>query len=468
MPLSKKLFYLLLFLLPLNLGKHFILDISFVKGILVDYLIPTVYVQDLLVVTILSFYIYENINNSRNINSNNILNILKNLKETLFNLFFHKKFTILYFFLFSVLLSSLISSLPFISIVSFVRLFIYVLLFIYISKNIKIVKEIDLILNILILSLSLVSILGIFQFVFKGSVFDNYLFFGEQPYSFSTPGIPKENVFGFSVIPSYGLFRHPNIFAGVLSVVLLLNMFQVRKYGFKRYYFIVTVFLIFIAFVLTFSMSAYFSLFLVFTSYLILLTLKKFYFKYRLNLFPSLFSLFFLCLISLSIFSFSFVFSFSTNFNIDSFTESLTRRFYLTDASLNLIQDNFLYGVGISAFTQNIENYVIYINDVRFLQPVHNVFLLILSETGFISFTFFIILLAISLHRLLKILYELSLADSLDFKYNDYISIALLLFIALLLVLLLFLFDHYFWTIHQTMLLFWIVLGLCWTNDLDY
>lgn len=58
-PVSKRLFYLLIFFLPLNLGKHFILRDSFVSGLLVDYLIPTIYIQDVLILLILGASLFE-------------------------------------------------------------------------------------------------------------------------------------------------------------------------------------------------------------------------------------------------------------------------------------------------------------------------------------------------------------------------------------------------------------------------
>ena len=47
------LFYLILFLLPANLAKHFPVASSYVSGILVDYLIPTVYLTDILIIILL-------------------------------------------------------------------------------------------------------------------------------------------------------------------------------------------------------------------------------------------------------------------------------------------------------------------------------------------------------------------------------------------------------------------------------
>ncbi|MEA3355691.1 MAG: hypothetical protein U9Q63_04395, partial [Patescibacteria group bacterium] len=54
-----KLFYLIIFLIPCNLSKHFILPSSYVNGILVDYLIPSIYFTDILIIILLGSELSE-------------------------------------------------------------------------------------------------------------------------------------------------------------------------------------------------------------------------------------------------------------------------------------------------------------------------------------------------------------------------------------------------------------------------
>ncbi|MFC1756169.1 hypothetical protein ACFLZK_02135, partial [Patescibacteria group bacterium] len=77
-------------------------------------------------------------------------------------------------------------------------------------------------------------------------------------------------------------------------------------------------------------------------------------------------------------------------------------------------------------------------HDVRFAQPPHNMFVLLFAEAGVLalmSFTLFIF-------RKIKASCR-----------ND------LFFISMLQILFLGVFDHYFFTIHQPQLLFWLILG---------
>src|SRR3990167_5668102 len=49
MMINKVLFFLFLILLPTQLGKHFFIPLSYLSGVRVDYLAPTVYLTDLIV-----------------------------------------------------------------------------------------------------------------------------------------------------------------------------------------------------------------------------------------------------------------------------------------------------------------------------------------------------------------------------------------------------------------------------------
>ena len=50
---SMLIFLAIVALIPVNLGKHFLLNSSYVSGLAVDYLIPTLYVQDILAALLL-------------------------------------------------------------------------------------------------------------------------------------------------------------------------------------------------------------------------------------------------------------------------------------------------------------------------------------------------------------------------------------------------------------------------------
>jgi hypothetical protein len=107
-----------------------------------------------------------------------------------------------------------------------------------------------------------------------------------------------------------------------------------------------------------------------------------------------------------------------------------------------MIENNFLFGVGFNNSTIFIDGYNYAGTDLRFSQPVHNIFLLLFSEGGVFSLIFFALLIR---------------ECARNFINSSYFHIYLISFLQ---ILLLGSFDHYFITIHQTLLLFWIVLGL--------
>jgi O-antigen ligase len=416
--LHKKLFNLLIFLIPLNLGKHFIMNVSYVKGLLIDYLIPTIYLQDIIVLLIIGLYIYDYFNKSKG--------TLKSLLQSVFN----KRLLWPSLFIFAVFLSTLVSTIFVISVYGFVRLFLYYLLFLYIVNTLDLKKDLSNILKMFVTSMALVSVLGLFQLFLHGSVFNNYLFFGEQPYSFSTKGISLENVFGYTVVPAYGLFRHPNIFGGLLSLCLLVVYSKLNIS--KGYTFLFL--LLASALLVTFSWlsMATFVVSVILYSYFISKDINKKYLTVALTILLVLFSVAPLV---------------ASNFSFLSSNVSLLRRTNLLSGSFDLLRNNLMYGVGINTFTNYIGSYLFDMGAIRFDQPVHNMYVLILSETGVIAFVLFLFFIVSSVYKSLK--------EPL---------LAILLFQMLLLAC----FDHYFWTIHQPQLLFWIILGLCWTIEDNY
>ena len=219
MRLYKRLFFLLVLLIPVNLGKHFIIRESYVYGLLVDYLIPTVFVQDLLVLLLLFVWIVTII-----VKKEVILKVVNPLRH-------HRFFQFLVLFLVALLFSVINSGGLLISWIYFIRTLFYASLSLFIYSEITSGDDILIIKKVLSISVIFVSLLGIAQFVMRGSVFDNYLVFGEQPYDIKTRNLNFEYLLGKKVIPSYGLFRHPNVFGGYLS--LLLTMFFVNL-GFKQ------------------------------------------------------------------------------------------------------------------------------------------------------------------------------------------------------------------------------------------
>lgn len=387
----------LIALLPVNLGKHFEFSSAYVYGNLVDYLVPTLYVQDILAFLLLIALILE---------KKRIL-----LEGPV------KKLAMLLGILF---LSSLFASRILPSLWFFFRVFLYSIVGLYVYKWVDLKKDWRLIQKILMIQLVFISVLSIAQFLMNGSVFDNYLFLGEQPYSLNTPQITKEVLLGEVLLPPMGLFRHPNVLAGYLAIMLIFVIFWFPKNKLG----IAGLILGTAALLLTFSLFTWAVFFATLVLYKFLKDKKTIMYFY---------------LLAASLILLAPFFPFSSD------NASFYRRDSLLAASYRVAGEFPVLGAGTNNFTSYVDDFQVS-DDIRFTQPVHNVFALILAESGIFAFFLFLLIFFDSY--------------SAVEKKSD-----VPLFLAFSATLLLMSFDHYFWTMHQTNLLLFVLLGLSWKHS---
>lgn len=360
--MSMWLFYLIVFLIPSNLAKHFPLASSYVGPNLVDYLIPAVYLTDILIVLLLIFKPVKLIPRP------------------------------LVIFLLCLLPSVFFASSPIPAIYKWLKFLEFSLLssWIYQYKP-PIIKP-------LLAAVIFQSLLALGQWFHQGSLF-HYWFFGEQPYSTSTPGLDKIIWFDGSLkLPPLGTTPHPNVLAGFLVVGLsVLQGLSLKNFKVSPYWIKFTTALSTISLFLTFSLSAW----------LAFLIQKKWLF----------------------IISITFLLLFSQNLSFLAPESSFSRRSELAKISLKMWQSHPLTGVGLNNFTVAMDQYGYIPASTRFLQPVHNIYLLILSETGLIGLFGFLYLI---------------------FSNKKVQPFWIILFLGL--------FDHYLLTLQTGMLLFFLTI----------
>ena len=185
----------ILFLLPTQLGLHFWPTFSYVGGFRIDYLSPTIYSIDLLIV----LYLILNL-------SQLIRLIVKNYKS-------------LVFVLLVVFLNLLFSISPYNTSVWFTHLLLY-LSFVVIIKNKNI--KLEVILRPILVSCVFLILLEIIQIGIQGSIGGLMYWFGERSFNTGTPNIAKISLYGREYIRPYATFSHPNSLAGFLFLVLIL------------------------------------------------------------------------------------------------------------------------------------------------------------------------------------------------------------------------------------------------------
>jgi len=381
------LLFLTLLFFPTQLGKHFWPPFSFVYSLPIDYLSPTIYFWDLLVVLLITVFIASG----------------KPINKLALNIFL----------LF--ILSQIISLIPYQSsglnlgagLVRAEQYLISGLFGIYIaSKNVHQVKFIF----IWGLGLAILgqSILAILQFFKEGTI--GLWILGERTFSLSTPGIAKFDFYGREFLRPYGTFPHPNVLAAfmLLSAILILWFRKTER---------IISFLAVIPILLTVSRAAIAAglisfLFLLEKKGRIILVLAA------VALLPILYT------------------RFTSIFNFDNV--SLLRREELSAVAIKVFISAPFLGVGLNNFIPSASNELL-VGPSRFLQPVHNIFLLALSETGIVGFSGLLLLICFAIWKVRK---------------------EKTLLLAWLVIIFLGMFDHYFLTLPQGYRLLFLIWGL--------
>lgn len=349
--LTLLLISLLSFFLPTQLAFHFNNFQNTVYGFSIDYLIPTLYLTDIIALLIIFF----------GINKLRFSSAMKfNYKYILYLIF--------------VVINIYVSNYQIASIYKWIKITEMILLGIVIfnTKKFELFKHF---VKPLSYSIIICCILGIWQYLTNGSIGGLFYLLGERSFIFNNPNVAPY---------PYSTFSHPNSFAGFLIVTAIYILQFKNKFNIKYFWFLT----LFVAtnLILTNSLNVYVTI-------LILLFLR-----FRSN------------------WSFAFLsFDFSQRF--------VTHRIELIQSAFKIIKENFWFGVGLNNFIPNLVKVSNTFLNSWELQPVHNIFLLVFSETGIFGLIAFI---------------------SLFININ----------LPLLAILLTGLNDHYWLTLQQNLLLF--------------
>ncbi len=251
----------------------------------------------------------------------------------------------------------------------------------------------------LALAVAYSSLIAIAQFIKQSSLGGFFWFLGERTFNVATPGIAKASLGGRLLMRPYATFPHPNALAGFILISLILTLPVFRHKLFAICYLLFAL----IALMLAFSRSAWLVGFLI---------------------------IFYLAIRKIRI----------ANWGLMAFaSEALVQRIELNKIALQLIKQYPLAGVGLNNFIVRLPEF--WRKPVFWLQPVHNIYLLIVAEIGIVGLLIFLWFLFLTFRHL---------RDGVVFMT------------ALSAILLLGLFDHYWFTLQQNQLLLAIVLGLCW------
>jgi len=361
--LEKIFFFLLIFFLPTQIGLHLWPNWSFVAGIRVDYLSPTIYLTDLLILGI--------------------------LLTSFVNRGWYKKRKFL-IVVTGLLVFAIINSLwalnPAASILKWGKVLELTLLACYmISSNRGRVKT--LIVKALPFSIVIFALIGFLQTIFQETLGGPLYYLGERSFSATTPGIALYDIFGKLLLRPYSTFPHPNVFGAYMFLATL--MFFVLKNKKSRSDYLV-VLIGFLASALSGSLAVYLGAVVI----LSLIFLGKSREKLT-KLIPTVAILL----------SFAFLFLSSQPLS-QKFSETIEKRILLARVSATMVSKSPFLGVGFNNFIVNLPVYAAKDSSLWILQPVHNIFLLTFVETGI----FGLLLLGFLFQRTLSKTFPLTLA----------------------------------------------------------
>lgn len=378
------LILIFLFLLPTQLGKHFFLPFSYLSGVRVDYLAPTIFLTDIVAVLLI------------------VLNIRKVIK------LFTNKWVSVFFLL--VAIGGFFAQSPEIFLYRFLKIVELVGIFAVFKYSKLPIKSMF---WFFFAGACLELILVVMQFINKQSVQGIFYFFGERYLNLSMPGIAKASLQGVEFLRPYGTFSHPNSLAGFY--LLVYTFFRGQK---KLPIYLSAVFFLLILF--SFSKTALLGFFIV----------QVFYLKDEFKK-----STCYLCVIS-KVILFSLPLIIFALAKTDPL--SLQKRYLLMQNAFELIPKYLLFGTGLGNYLPAQAKFPI--SSTLFpYQPVHNIFLLLVVETGLLTTLY---LAYFGFKKLLT-----------DRKNEVFLACCIALFITGLL-------DHYWLTLQQNFLLMGVIFGV--------
>lgn len=376
----QRFFWFLLLFLPTQLGVHFWPDWAMVLGRRVDYLAPTIYLTDILLLLTLVTFIISNLP----------------VRQAGFKFLISKHIRIILFGLLFVVVNIFVATNPMVTFLKWIKFMEFVLLGWYIVKTKPRFASIT---TPLLIGVFYSSVLAIVQFFLQHSVGGLLWWLGERTFSVDTPGIARTVWQGREILRPYATFPHPNVLGGFLAAVLPFLIYNLQIYKptnlqingrIKKMYqwFLGVTFVVgIVALLLTFSRSAIVIgilalIFVLFQKKKILFSLAIFFLA--LSIFPAL--------PAGRLFPFSF------------FEESVVVRLQLNAAAISMWRHSPAFGVGLGNFLVELPKNLVS-RQIYFLQPVHNIYLLLLSEIGAVGIAGIVGVVWVALRKKKRVLF---------------------------------------------------------------
>jgi len=393
--LENLLFYLLVLLTSTQLAIHYWPGFAFVFGVRIDYLSPTLYLTDVSLISIIALWFIQDIRK--------------------FWLTVIKYKWLLFAGVFFIFINTCFSVSAWPTLIKWLKLIELLLFGLYINTHLNSGKWIT-VTKLLLMSSAFFALIGITQVILGKTLGGVFYWLGERTFSINTPGISLVNLFGKEYLRMYSTFSHPNSLAGFMAVVFIIFVFNKSKRVWYEYLLLA---IILIAILLTFSLSTFVGFGVCLLFYLLFNN-----YVFNQKSITAIIAGFFLISLMLPVISKNLL-----NNNL-YFPQNIEQRLTLSVSSIQMFSTSPLIGKGLNTFT--IFN--------NLLQPVHNIYLLTASEIGIIG---------------LGILFLTLRLFTIKAVTNNRPEILL----ALIFIMITGLFDHYWLTLQQNLLLFTLIIG---------
>lgn len=374
--LERWLWQLTVFLIPTNLAYHWITDESYVRGLVVDYLVPRLYLTDVVIIGLLGVALF------RGGWPRAVAGWLRaSASRTLFLVL-----TLIY-----LPVVSLMSPAPVASLYGVVTLVKLSLLLSYVLWRWSYREILEATWRPMVLSVIFQCGIGLYQYVEQSSLF-GYFLLGE-PTLVPHAAVAQTVRAGDLKMLAYGTTPHPHVLAGFVGLTMVTWWLAVRESGAvvgKKWHVYITSNILTGLSLATIFITDSLTTFIALTSVIILyFAISKRFILLLLSLLAAIIS--FMYLLIGTVYQHSYVM-------FD--TLSISRRYELFSASFDIFRDHPLVGTGLNTFTKVLTDYAGPYRALTYVQPVHMVYVLALVEFGVLGIVMLTWSMWISLGRL--------------------------------------------------------------------
>jgi O-antigen ligase len=275
---------------------------------------------------------------------------------------------------------------------------------------------------------------------------------GESPLSVNAAGVAVFIADSHKYLRAYGTTPHPNVLAAwlFLAIFAFYNFyFYPKEKSSLGKFFLVCYPILLLGLFFTFS-RVIIGLWALGAAIGVLLLFKRSFRNFLTAAKQYLVTIVVITLVTGSLFAVFFWPQVKSRVLVSAEEEAVTQRIFYNKIAESVTSANPLLGVGIGQFVPQLMNKLKHWPS-HIYQPVHNIYLLISSETGLVGLALFLLFLFFLFWRFIR---------RADFK-KPY-SFSFLIFG--LSFLLLGLFDHFLWTLQQGSLIFWMTAALISLN----